>query len=430
MKDAEYHRLGWRDWLVVLATPLMLIDWVPLLASSVRFEVSDLMEVLMTCLLPILILRSRASSAVHVVFGLLIFWCAVILLAVTLHGTEGTDIVRKQLGSAFSAWALALCIADSKIGIGRVALFGGATFLLMLEWSALRSGVSMFGGIVTFFSSLNRSELVYHVMRPTLNAFAPPGEPIYPASALNTVANSLVLFGCLGASAQKSDAPWARRGTWMLSAFLLLVAFGIFSSSATIVIFTLAAGALVTLFKRLSCAGSSIAALAISACLIVTAVPMYNFVKLNILEDADSRGARTDQYVRAIKVINDHVVVGAGYFEVDRNPIHNWLLFSWATAGIVAFMIATIFYFLVLRLVVQLIQAEPRNAAMAVALFMLLLVRTSAGGGGGVPSGVASVAAAFLVGIGVRSRRVVPLARASQDGSAFYAAHSDLRPQP
>jgi hypothetical protein len=91
-----------------------------------------------------------------------------------------------------------------------------------------------------------------------------------------------------------------------------------------------------------------------------------------------------------------------GYFEVGGHVIHNWMLFSWATAGLVAFLITLAVDCSLVIAALMLVKSVPRGAPSVVALLTMFLIRTSVGGAGGIPSGPAILAAAFLMGLLVR----------------------------
>ena len=400
---------------------LSTLSWVPLLASGgTILELSNMTQLMLILLLPAILLFSRPAPMIHLVFVLLVAWSLVMMLALTLHGQSGgTGFIRQQFPQALFGWSLALCIANSRVKVSRVALVGLVALFAALELSAISAGASAIIGALDFVTTLDRTTFIFRVLRPALNVFInQEGDPVYVASQINNVANTIVLLACLVFFSGAEQPSGSRRILGNTVAGLALIfAFIMFSSSAvlTMALFALAMMFQVTL--RLPSHLRNLAILFILTLVIVLYQPVNTFLEVNLSEDEVSRSVRVEQFKFAMSAINSNVFTGVGYFEVGGHVIHNWMLFSWATGGLAAFLIVLAVYGTLILMALMLVRTTPKGAPTVIALLTMFLIRTSVGGAGGIPSGPAILAAALLTGLLVRNYR--PQARRVQAPTAI-----------
>lgn len=405
------------DVLTFAGISLTTLTWIPVLVrGDTILELPNVVQLAFILLLPGVLLFSRPAPLVHVVFLLLLAWSLVMLIALSLHGSPGgSGYIQQQTSQALFGWSLALCIANGRVRINRVAIVALVIIFAALEFSAISAGSSALLGAFDFVTTLDRTTFVYRVLRPALNAFTnQEGDIVYLASQVNNVANMIVVLGCLAffSGAEERNIGIRLFGN-TLALLALIFAFIMFSSSAVLVMAMFALVSAIHITLRLPSHLRNLVLLAILTVTILLFQPVNRFLDANLSEDEASRSVRIEQAKAAFGAINESVLTGVGQFHVGANLIHNWMLFSWATAGIVAFLLVLAVYFMMAFIAVVLCKAAPKGTPTVVALLTLFLVRTSVGGSGGIPSGPAVLAAALICGLIARhSVRVVrPLAR-------------------
>ena len=402
--------------LAYVGVSLSTLSWVPLLASGgTILELSNVTQLMFILLLPAILLFSRPAPVIHLLFALLVAWSLVMLLALTLHGQSGgAGFVRQQFPQALFGWSLALCIANSQAKVSQVALVGLVTLFAALELSAISAGASAIIGALDFVTTLDRTAFIFRVLRPALNVFInQEGDPVYVASQINNVANTIVLLACLAFYSGVDQPIGFRRNLGNLVAGLALIfAFIMFSSSAVLTMALFGVATMLQVTLRLPSHLRNLAILFILTLVIVLYQPVNTFLEVNLSEDEVSRSVRLEQFKFAMSAVNSNVLTGVGYFEVGGHVIHNWMLFSWATAGLPTFLIVLAAYGTIILVAILLVRSTPRGAPTGIALLAMFLIRTSVGGAGGIPSGPAILAAALLTGLLVRHYK--PPARRSQ----------------
>lgn len=406
--DAGLASILW-SLLAYAGVSLSTLSWVPLLSGGgTILELSNVTQLVFILLLPAILLFSRPAPMIHLVFSLLVAWSLVMLLALTLHGESGgTGFVRQQFPQALFGWSLALCIANSRAKVSRMGLVGLIALFAALEFSAITAGASAFIGALEFVTSLDRTTFIFRVLRPALNAFIhQEGDPVYVASQINNVANTIVLLACLAffSGVEQPRGPGRLLGN-MVAGAALIFAFIMFSSSAVLTMALFGVATMLQVTLRLPSHLRNLAILFILTVVIVLYQPVNTFLEVNLSEDEVSRSVRVEQFKYAMSAINSNVLTGVGYFEVGGHVIHNWMLFSWATAGLSAFLIVLAVYASLMLMALLLARSAPRGTPTVIALLVMFLIRTSVGGAGGIPSGPAILAAALLLGLLVRYYR-------------------------
>jgi hypothetical protein len=382
------------------------LTWVPVLSrGGTDLELSNMVQLIFIVVLPFAFVFSRRALPITLLFGLFISWSLIVLLALSLHGDSGgSGIVQQQLAQALFGWSLALCIANSDVRVDRAALVSLVVFLFALESSAIRAGGSIVLGSLDFVQTLNREYFVYWVLRPALNAFTTQeADPVFLASEINNVANAIVLLACVIFLRSPIAEPGGRRPlAWIVAGLALTLAFVIFSTSAVLIIAVFLLSSLLRSTAKLSPPVRLLAVLMALGLLLAAYQPLRTFLVLNLEEDVSSREARVEQYEYAIGAINSRPFTGVGFSEAGGHVIHNWALFSWTTAGILAFLIVVAAYFVLVSVAILLMRAVPRSIPAILAVTFLFLIRTSVGGAGGIPSGSSVLACSLLTGLLVR----------------------------
>ena len=384
---------------------LTTLTWVPVLSGGgTDLELSNMVQLIFILALPFALVFSRRATPVTILFGLFVAWAVILLFALSLHGNQGgTGVVRQQLAQALFGWSLALCIANSDVRIGRAALVSLIIFLAALELSAIRAGNSIVLGALDFVRTLNRDYFVYWVLRPALNAFTTQvDDPVFLASEINNVANAMVFLVCLTFFQGPDEEPRRRVLAWIVAGLGLILAFVIFSTSAALVIAVFLLASLFMVTARLSPSVRVLAFLLSLGLILAVSQPLTTFLSLNLADDEASREARVEQFAYAVEAINERLLTGVGFSEAGGHVIHNWALFSWATAGILAFLLVLAVYLVLAYVTVRLMKAVPRSAPAILALSTLIVIRTSVGGAGGIPSGASVLACAVLTGLLIR----------------------------
>lgn len=391
------------------------LSWVPTFSGGgTDLELSNMVQLIFILILPGLFVFSRRATPVTLLFSLLIAWDLVMLLALTLHGSGGgTGVVQQQLAATLFGWSLALCIANSEARIGRVAMVALVVYIAALEFSAIRAESSVFLGAFDFLRTLNRDEFIYRVMRPILNVFTSADEDlVFLASEVNNLANTMVLLACtIFFRGPGEEARTEGLIGGLVAAVGLILAFIIFSTSGVVVAAVFLLALLLKAASRLSLPMRILLILLTAALILALIQPISTFVAVNLADDQASRGARVEQYEYAVGAINSSILFGVGFSKAGGNVIHNWALFSWTTAGIVAFFLVLAAYLWISCVAVLLARAVPRSFPSILAMLVLFIMRTSVGGAGGIPSGPSILAAALLTGLLVRYERRIPQPR-------------------
>lgn len=385
------------------------LDWVPVISSGgTVLEVPNMVSLLFAMILPFVLLMSKRMWRINLIFGLMLLWTLVFVLAMILHQTpEGLPAARQQVMQCLFGWTLALSIAHSNIRVSRIGFWALVSLGSILLISSVIVGVSLFDETLHFMLTLDRDRFAYKALRPTFNAFVSNNSDAdYVASMINNVANGIALFAALVFFPDRKE-PRGLFAPEKLFAFAFIgFAFIMFSSSATLVILTFLTILGLHLMTHSSMLVRSTLPLLGLAAMIAVTGPVLHFVEGNLESDAKSRGGRVGQYEVAIDRISESVVSGTGYFQVDGLPVHNWALFSWSAAGYLPFLIVISVYVGLALSGFQALKLLRNSSIVIIPLMAQFYIRTSVGGGGGVPAGCAVVAIAVIMGLLERYHRV------------------------
>lgn len=397
--------------LALLGFAALPLTWIPVFEGfGLLIEVSNAAALVAMLVLPFALARWRGTASLHAAFGMMLLWSWFFAFSMAANGTtNGFPILYQQIPQVLFGWTLALAIANSDISPRKIGMAVTLSTLLVFQISTIVAGIDFWGAVVSYISGGPRDALVYGTIRPAFNAFTSSTDVNYVASQINGLANALVLGVVLTTlSTEKNSGTrgrWADRAALLSAAVALVLVLILFSTSASLAIALFAIALLARVVHSAPAIWRLFVPLVVLFALMFAYGPMSGYVKSNLIDDVDSRSARTSQYAESARIINDHLFNGVGYFEVDGHPVHNWLLFSWSTSGAVAAFIVLVIYGTVFVTFLKLISSSRLNWAAVIGLLSIFVIRTNVGGAGGIPSGAAIGAMAGLLGLAARGRR-------------------------
>lgn len=385
------------------------LDWVPVISSGgTVLEVPNMVSLIFAMILPFAVIMSKRMWRINFIFGLMLLWTLLFVLAMILHKTpEGLSTAQQQVMQCLFGWTLALSIAHSNVRVSQIGFWALISLGSLLLISSLIVHVNLFDEALQFLLTGNRDRFTYKALRPAFNAFVSNSSNAdYVASMINNVANGIALFAAL-VFFPDSKEPRSLFAPEKLLAFAFIgFAFIVFSTSATLVILVFMTVLGLHLMRHSSMLVRSTLPLLGLAALIIVAGPVLRFSEENLADDAKSRGGRVGQYEVALDRISESVVSGTGYFHVNGLPVHNWPLFSWSTAGYLPFLIVISVYIGLALWGFQAVKLLRNSSIVIIPLMAQFYIRTSVGGGGGIPVGSGMVAIAVIMGLLERYHRV------------------------
>ena len=228
------------------------------------------------------------------------------------------------------------------------------------------------------------------MIRPLFNSFSATSSD-YLASVINILSSALAVLFVIGISHRAYVAAFA-------CGLLVLI---LFSASAVLaVILTLLILGARWFMQSRQKLGPALALLLVIVAAPVLIEPALTYFSLNVSADNASRAARLDQYSAALDYINASPLFGGGIVRIDGHLIHNALLFSWVTAGVVPAILIGATYVLAIRLLLRSVPGAILGDVRWCGVFGLtsiFLIRISIGGGGGLPEATAMTALAIAV---------------------------------
>ncbi len=364
--------------------------WIPLLQlGGTRIEVSNLASLFVIASMPLVALPHLRFPPVIALLYVSLFG---LFAAFALHGGEGLSRLVMAVVSTTAALGLANLKGLTRATLARALVIAYPVFWAFFWLSAQLAGQDLLGGTLDYLQTLNRSVFVFQVLRPTFNAYVTTGDVTYVASTLNGLSGAFLVFFIL------SLACWPQGwGVKVVCITAFVTIFVLFSSSSVLplaVICVLAA--IVWIRQARSKVGPVLVVGLIVLGLVALSGDLLAYLALNIANDQGSRAARVSQYLGSIDLINASFGFGHGYISIEGHNIHNFLLFSTVSGGILLGLIV----FWVMALVGwtsaragwrYLVQGQWQDLAIC-GLMLFFLVRLSAGGAGGMPAGPGAVA--------------------------------------
>ncbi len=389
--------------LVIVAFSTPGLKWVPIAnVGGITLEISSF-GALVLCI-GLLVLTFIRTGRVYAP-AILVVSIALVLFVGMSFAIRGqtAGINTALLAAAYTVAAIAVansnptCVEKLNSSVFWACLVIG----VVIAASAAISSVNIYRGVFEWIVTLDRNAFVYQYFRPLINAFAPAETVDYRASIINALSAGLTLLFII--SAAKATAG---------SLAMLAIAFCCFCAvfvlgSSSALITCLPAGFLIGLAwlirTRNFAAKFAVTGTVLAIAIALTGPFLLDFFGTIISDDVESRSARITQYSQAFHLIGENVILGKGWHEIDGNPIHNQLLFSWVSAGLLGFLLSFTLYVMSFVLMIKgaygafLRSRYLPEYLMLATLPMLFVVRISVGGAGGLPSGAGVYAIAVAV---------------------------------
>ena len=357
--------------------------WIPIAAG---LEVSNAVALVAIAVGFLAIGRQLVLPSIYVFLFIALVW---LYFSMSIRGDGGEEQAFRSLIYVLMAAALA---QFARPNLRLSANIGTAVFVALLLVSSVLAGKNLPLGIYEYLVSLNRPAFVYGVIRPSLNSFA-SGDTEYLASVINTLASAFAVLFIVAATHRAYLAA-------VVSGVLIVI---LFSASALLAIFLTMVVLAIRWFvwsPRKHGPALAFAAAAVMAPLLVE--PALDYLALNLTADDASRAARVEQYYGALDYIDANPLWGEGIVRIGGHLIHNALLFSWVTAGIVPAILFAAAYIIAIRLLLRAVPGaifgDLRWCAV-VGLVCVFLIRISIGGGGGLPEATAMLALAIAISL-------------------------------
>lgn len=293
------------------------------------------------------------------------------IITAVLKDSEGSNIGPRQIFYLFAGVALGGCIAATRnirIIFRLGAALGLIAFVVTIEILARRIGLSWLDAIDHFINDGNLKFVIYFFFRAIFNSLQSATGELISAARKNDVAACILVLGLVFRSA--SSAPQRDWAGMIVLAFTLGLLILLNTRSVLIVggMGLIMATLLGTVMRPGKNSGPTAIKLLGLAILLVLAV-QYSITDTaasamlgeRFSFDDYSAEARLNQLTFAIQAIEQHPWTGMGYVEVDEQRIHNLFLGAWIHAGLFAFLLVVLFYFVIVVRWVRIVVGVARN---------------------------------------------------------------------
>jgi O-antigen ligase len=402
--------------LVVMVT--VGICWIPMASIlGVVIDVENIGRVFAISLLPLLIFSNKfkvRTDAIIVVLFLWILWTAVLM---NLHtGNEGMYLMRMWLVEVLFAFTILNCNIQSIYSLRLITIISVFSLTLIFAYSAYSVGIDLVNETLNYVITQNRSHFLYFTLKGTFNAFSTYTDE-YKTVVINKVAATYSLYYCVLLLLPKSNSSIVN--TLNIVALIISAIFIVllFSSSGVLVFVFSSLLYAVKILKEKKVNGVII--IVIFGLMTVSVLAVYvggdivDYVMFQVDSDTDSRAGRIVQYTGALNYIMKYPILGVGYKTFDGAPVHNWILFSWLSAGFLSALMAIAVYLLIVKKslsnsanILYINNDKIPLTYLVMALAFIFLIRSLVGGGGGVVSGAGMNALAIIL---LYSRKNYPL---------------------
>lgn len=298
-------------------------------------------------------LRYLASQSA---IWLSIYIIYLLVLALKLAGMSDGGIIFRQVffvvcAMTFGAAIIALGAAAKVLRYG--AFLSIFVFILVTEWMARQIGLSWLVAFKNFITSGDFDFVTYEFLRE-LFRFSGPETLEVPASEKNLVA--VALFTVLILFRAGHDGQGLDVLGWAVTALTVVVLVMLNTRSVLLVagVSMVIAAGLAAVHRRKSVAQVLFAAVvAVAGLVAATVILSSDLMALSSLKerfafDDASAGGRIQQIGFAISSIEQSTVVGSGLIEINGQLVHNLFLGAWMHAGLLAFLLVTSAYLIML----------------------------------------------------------------------------------
>ena len=340
-----------------------------------------------------------------------LFWMAYLTYALSLllialpQNLAGSGPLFKQLTYFAAVLAMAaMIVALPPERVARAFFYGSIAgivlFIVVAEVSLHMRGDSYVWHLLLAVKSANVNDLVFGIYNKMFNALHSDGEDKFTSSLRNTVAAGVVVIFVLLNMVKPAVAQLGTLGRCVqlvglwVSTFLL---FCLLSRSAL-----LAAGLAVACYAFLRALARNVSGTELLAvvlgCLIAATIlfasdAVSHLLGERLFGDTGSYDSRLAQFAESLGLINRNFFLGRGLgTEVGGMEVHNLFLASWVEGGLLAFLLATLYYAVLFGSAAaygfqisrrSLSWALPLSPEWAVALTALPLTRAWLGGRSG-----------------------------------------------
>jgi hypothetical protein len=388
------------------------ISWIPLFTLwGINIDVENFGRLITILMLPLLFINNRfkiRADAILVTLFLWIMWTAILMSVHT--GTDGKEVIRMWMIETVFAYTILNCNFNSSTPLKVIAISSVFVLSTVFAISSYIAGVDLVGETLNYLITQDRIRFLYQTLRTTFNAFTPFVADInqYSTAVMNKIAASYSLLYTILIFLPKSNYAIVNKLNIVAVAFSVICIFLLFSSSS-VLMFLFSTFLYVMLKLRQNKLGIiiilSVAIFLLSSVAIVfIGDDIVSYITYQIESDTGSREGRVVQYIAAMKYIQESPIFGSGFVSFHGNSVHNWLLFSWMTGGIVSFILSLVVYFLIALKIVtvknRLVRLGKKNLDLAyflAALSFVFVIRTMVGGAGGVASGAGMVSFAIFM---------------------------------
>lgn len=352
--------------------------------------------------------------------------CFLLYLLIIMPGFHGTFAQGSPIRQVFfalgamSAGACVLVLQNPQRAFRHAGLLSIFAFLVVTEFIAQQIGTSWVDAVTRFLSGDLRF-VIYSFLRAIYRGVGEDEDnETLLASEKNAISAALFMAFVL----YRIAGP-ARRSDWLGVILTPLLGFILLMLNTRSVLLPFVLGLLIVwamkaLHNRRPAATRRIlavfGAVAVLAALMMLAPDSNPF--LQMLESRFSLGdsssaSRVNQYSWALNQIDNAILTGNGYVELDNQPVHNLFIASLLHGGLFAFLLTSSFYLIVfaawLRFVFRAATAPafwvlPLRLEWVVVLPMLPLIRVWLVGDSGHPALSEWVALAVFFALRLRNR--------------------------
>jgi O-antigen ligase len=385
------------------------ICWIPVTnIMGVVIDVENVGRLFAILLLPLLLFLNKfkvRTDAITIVLLLWIVWTAILM---NLHtGNDGMAVMRMWLVEVLFAITILNCNIISINSLRLITIISVFSLTLIFAYSAYSVGIDLISETLKYIVTQNRAHFLYVTLKGTFNAFAPYADE-YKTVVINKVAATFSLYYCILLLIPKAKSSLINKLNIVALSISALFIVLLFSSSGVLILLLATLLYAVKVLKENRTEGVIIIVITglvfVSVLAVIAGSDIIDYVMFQVDSDTDSRAGRVTQYTGALSYIMKHPILGVGYVTFSGAPVHNWILFSWVSAGVVSVLLAMIVYLLIIK---KLLSKNANKiffnnesislVYLMMALAFMFLIRSLVGGGGGVVSGASMLALALVL---------------------------------
>jgi O-antigen ligase len=385
------------------------VCWIPVgTIMGVVIDVENVGRLFALLLFPLVMFFNNfrlRTDAITVTLLLWILWNAALM---SLHtGNDGMGLMRMWLVEVLFAITILNCNIISINTLRLITIISVFCLSIIFAYSAYSVGIDLVSETLKYVVTQNRAHFLYYTLKGTFNAFSSLTID-YSTVVINKVAVSFSLYYCILLLIPQSKSSMVSKLNIIalcISAIFIVLLF----SSSGMLIFLLASLLYAVKILKENKTGIAlmiviIGIVSISVLAVIAGSDIVDYVLFQVDSDTDSRAGRITQYTSALTNIMKYPILGVGYMKFSGAPVHNWILFSWLTAGVVSVLLAILVYLLIIK---KLLSNSTRvffinNEKLPLMYLMIVLafifvIRTLVGGGGGVVTGAGMIALALML---------------------------------